>query len=180
MKRTRLLNRLSRAAKAGIAAALVVGVGGCDVMGIGCEQIGVLPITVQVLDDATGMQVTTPTTVVIRDGTYADSVYVDDWEGLRSIGLGEDREGNYDVVVRAAGYDEWSRSDVRVRRSGGCDQLQAAVLTARLHRANTVAVTTRAAERRRSAHAPTALITGVDTPGIIASHAYARPIAETA
>lgn len=140
MKHLRILGGLTRAAKASVAAALVAGISGCDVMGIGCEQIGVLPITVQVLDDATGMQVTTPTTVVIRDGTYADSVHVDDWKGLRSIGLGEDREGDYDVVVRAAGYAEWSRSNVRVRRSGGCDQLQAAVLTARLHRANAVAV----------------------------------------
>ena len=124
------MNRLSRM----IAAVLLLALSGCDVMGIGCEQIGVLAVTVQVLDDARGTQVTAPTTVVIRDGTYADSVHVDSWDGLRSVGVGEDREGDYDVVVRAAGYTEWSRSNVRVRRSGGCDQLQAAVLTARLTR----------------------------------------------
>lgn len=61
--------------------------------------------------------------LIVRDGEYADTTSVA-WGGAW------DRAGTFDVVVRAPGYEEWTRGGVRVPERL-CD-LKRARLTARL------------------------------------------------
>jgi hypothetical protein len=61
--------------------------------------------------------------LIVRDGDFVDSTRL-------ARGAAYERAGVYDVVVRAPGYREWRRDDVRVRQRL-CD-LKRARLQARL------------------------------------------------
>jgi hypothetical protein len=117
-----------------VVVAIALGITGCDVMGVGCEPIGEYAVSVQVLDQSTGERVQEPTTLVIRDGAYVDSVRIESWGSRRSISAGREREGTYHVSVRSDGYAEWTQEDVRAGRRSQCGNLDAARLTAAVTR----------------------------------------------
>lgn len=75
-------------------------------------------ISVHVTDSVTGAPAAGGAKLVVRDGTYADSMvvsenpaYVQDW----MAGAGE-RAGTYTVTITKPGYRPWSRAGVVVTR----------------------------------------------------------------
>lgn len=69
------------------------------------------------------------------DGTYADSTtnfFTNPGNGTVAAGLAYERKGTYTVTVRAAGYQDWTKTGVNVT-AGEC-HVNGAVLTARLVR----------------------------------------------
>ena len=80
-----------------------------------CPAIGIAGLIVHVHDGQTGLFAASGSTVVARSGTYADSLRVAT-NAADSFGvqLAENRPGTYDVVVRKAGYLDWTQTGVVV------------------------------------------------------------------
>src|SRR5690606_16878109 len=82
-----------------------------------CTTEYVFALNVQVQDSLTGAWVASGATLIVRDGTYVDSVSGPmnraDADHFPLLAAGE-RPGTYDVVVQHEGYQLWSRSDVEV------------------------------------------------------------------
>jgi hypothetical protein len=85
-----------------------------------CTEIAIAAINVKVLDSVSGLGLSFSNLWArARDGTYMDSTLVPFTiaaNAPRTFGLAYEREGTYDVSVRAAGYREWTRSHVVVKR----------------------------------------------------------------
>jgi hypothetical protein len=111
-----------------------VSLGGCsNLFPPTCTTEASPAVQVRVLDSATGAPAAEGAKLVIRDGAYADSAT--GFPGVAEIAAGFEETGTFDVLVRKAGYREWTRQDVRVTRGGSCDKVQTARLTAELERA---------------------------------------------
>jgi hypothetical protein len=86
-------------------------------------------VAVEAVDARSGrplpLDIADRTTVIVSDGAYADTSA----SGLYG-GVGSDRMGTYEVVVRAPGYREWRATGVRPARR--VCYIQTAVLRARL------------------------------------------------
>ncbi len=74
---------------------------------------------VRVKDSLSGAWIASGSTIVVRDGTYADSVVVPanrpDLDAGISSFAGE-RAGSYSVSVRRAGYTDWLQSTIVVTK----------------------------------------------------------------
>jgi hypothetical protein len=85
-----------------------------------CTDIAMAAINVKVLDSASGLGLSFSNLWArARDGTYTDSTLVPFTiaaNAPRTFGLAYEREGTYEVTVRAAGYREWTRPNVVVKR----------------------------------------------------------------
>lgn len=96
---------------------------------LGCENSTVcadpprFAVSVRVRDASTGAAAAFGATLVVRDGQYADSVtgmYPGPDESQASfLGAAEERPGTYDVTVRRAGYQTWTRQGLVVKQ-GEC------------------------------------------------------------
>lgn len=86
---------------------------------VGCQADQRPGIEVTVLDSITGGAVPGTVTAKATSGTYADSVVA---PGDQSpFALAEGRPGTYEVEVRAAEYQPWSRDGVLIpERASGC------------------------------------------------------------
>jgi hypothetical protein len=80
-------------------------------------------VVVRVRDVRTAAPPTVPVTVVVRDGSFADSATtVMDARALNPehIGVGPARAGRYTVRVRAPGFQPWSGRAHAQRQRGPC------------------------------------------------------------
>lgn len=99
-----------------------------------CSEAGKFGLYVTVVDSTTGGPPTSRPTLIIVDGTFADTV-VGLPPGERPVSVipaAGERPGTYSLAVTAAGYRRWTRDGVRVREGGRCDDIQTVRLTARL------------------------------------------------
>ena len=126
--------------RSAIGVAMYVGLVGCDAVDRllpgGCSQVLALGIGVAVVDSLSNVSLVNGATVLVRDGTYSDSVTVAGDSSLTfspRIWLVPDRPGTYAIGVRHAGYSDWSTSNVRVVKDG-C-HVKAVFVDARLTRA---------------------------------------------
>jgi hypothetical protein len=91
-------------------------------------------------DSATGAPLAYRSSLVIRDGSYSDSVAFDepqrDSARVSLLVAGKNREGTYSVTVRRAGARTWTRENVKASRDR-CGDLVAVRLTVRLQPAPT-------------------------------------------
>jgi hypothetical protein len=100
-----------------------------------CAAVVEPALTVKVIDDLTGENISAGATLIARDGDFVDSVTVPvdepvlDARGVSMSGTAE-RPGTYDVTVRRAGFADWQRDGVQVA-DGRCNVLTVE-LTARL------------------------------------------------
>ena len=70
---------------------------------------------VHVRDSVTNAGIVGGTKLVIRDGTYGDSIVVAEIQtGEGPMNLGENRPGVYTLTVSKPGYRTWSRSSISV------------------------------------------------------------------
>ena len=121
MIRSRMLHVL-------IAAGAPLLAGGCEVLGLSCNDDAPSALVVDVVDDATGAPVS-GAIVWVSDGAFTDTLFVE--EGTASGPTM--RAGNYDVHVEHADYASWVRHDVEVSENA-CGQPRTRELTARLER----------------------------------------------
>lgn len=112
----------------------LMALGGCNgLLPTACTMEARFAVQVRVLDAATGAPAAEGAKLVVREGAYADSTT--GFPGTAEIAAGIEETGTFDVLVRKAGYRDWTRQDVRVTRAGSCDKVQTARLTAELERA---------------------------------------------
>lgn len=105
--------------------------GGCEWIGVACPDVGSYAVNVEVRDAVTGVPATEGAILIVQEGEYADTVQ--GGPGAPPVlAAAPERPGTYNVLVQKAGYQDWTRQDVRVRRGGGCDRLKSARLTANL------------------------------------------------
>ena len=119
------------------AGAVLLGCGSAT--GDDCAGEGVYAVKVEIVDSLTGAPLAYRSSLIIRDGAYVDSVPFR-WAAVDSarvnyLDAGPDREGTYNVTVRRAGSQVWTRNGVRARRENGCNVKQAQ-LRARLQPTN--------------------------------------------
>jgi hypothetical protein len=99
--------------------------------GITCSGVGGYAVQVEVRDAVTGASAVEGAVLTVTDGAYADSAR--GGPGAPPVlAAAPERPGTYTATVRRAGYAEWSRTGVRVGRSGSCGTLDVARLTALL------------------------------------------------
>jgi hypothetical protein len=85
-------------------------------------------VTVEMRDARTGAALTGPATLTVRDGAFTETVEIP--AEFTSMGVAHERAGVYVVTLRKAGYRDWTRADVSVKRDE-C-HVQTAVLRADL------------------------------------------------
>lgn len=99
-------------------------VGVCLVVGcdnpVVCTGTEGFAITVQVREASTGEPAALGATLVVREGTYADSMtgtVLPPSPFATQLEAARDRPGTYDVLVRKAGYLTWTRQGVQAQES---------------------------------------------------------------
>lgn len=102
--------------------ALLLGACGDLILGADCGSIGRHAVFVEPRDARTSRRLDA-VTLVIREGTYSDSVSTPPGVAI-DLGAGREREGTYEVEVRRAGYHDWRQDSLRVVRGGECNVLQ--------------------------------------------------------
>jgi hypothetical protein len=118
-------------------ASLLVGVSGCNdpVGAIACTSEARQAINVFVRDAVSDAPIASGATLVLRDGTFADSVtspFGDPSNNQASLSPlnSFERAGTYAVTVRRANYVQWDTTGVRVTE--GVCHVNTVTLTARL------------------------------------------------
>jgi len=100
-----------------------------------CSDVGNFAVIVTVVDSTTGGPPSSQPTLVIVDGTFADTLVgpvVPGQSPVSVIAAAVERPGTYSLTVTAAGYRRWMRDGVQAREGGRCDELETVRLTARL------------------------------------------------
>jgi hypothetical protein len=90
--------------------------GSCNLPGnVACTLEARAAISVDVRDSVTNAAVGRGSTIIARDGLYADTAEITSvFDG--PYGLAHERPGTYAVTVEQQGYRPWSRSGLRVTK----------------------------------------------------------------
>ena len=93
-------------------------------------------VTAEIRDAATGAPAAYHAWLIIRDGSYADSLSnsQSDSASALTISVGF-RPGTYAVTIRREGYVSWTTNGVVARTSRYCAHMQGALLQVQLQRA---------------------------------------------
>jgi hypothetical protein len=84
-----------------------------------CPAIVPVSVRVTVQDSVTGANVTPGSTLILRNAASVDSVVAPGEPALTAMGVGEGRTGTFTLTVRRAGYQPWTKTDVKVE-DGTC------------------------------------------------------------
>jgi hypothetical protein len=98
-----------------------------------CPLWIVSPISLEIRDDASSLPAAQGTTVTFRNGNQSMTVRPTAPEQFVVVASG--RPGTYSVLVHKTGYEDWTRSAVRVR-GNQCGVAKTVVLRAYLKRAS--------------------------------------------
>lgn len=107
----------------------ILGVVGCGILGVDCDDDFQPGIVMTVVDSISGGPVPGEVTATATDGTYMETVAV---PGDSPFTLAENRAGSYDLEVTAPDYQTWTRTGVIVQVSGNACNVQRIRLTALL------------------------------------------------
>lgn len=107
----------------------VLGVVGCGIIGVDCDDDFQPGIVMTVVDSISGGPVPGEATATATDGTYVESVAV---PGDTPFTLAANRAGTYDVEVTAPDYQTWMTTGVTVQVSGNSCSVRRVRLTALL------------------------------------------------
>ncbi len=89
-------------------------------------------VSVEMRDARSGAVLTGPATLTVRDGAFVETAQIP--AGMTGTGVAHERAGVFVVTVSKAGYRDWTRADVSVKR-GEC-HVETAVLRAELEPAS--------------------------------------------
>ncbi len=127
-------NRVFRVLQSFALGAALLGAGACIGPFESCDAVGKYGIEITVLDSLSGKSPVGAAVLTVRDGDFQESsgaaLLVSG--GTLIIAGALDRPGTYDVVLRMAPYQDWTKNAVRVTASGRCDEVDTVKLTARL------------------------------------------------
>lgn len=107
----------------------VLGVVGCGIIGLDCDDDFQPGIVMTVVDSISGGPVPGEATATATEGAYLETVAVPDDTPFT---LAENRAGTYDVEVTAPDYRTWMRTGVTVQVSGNSCSVNRVRLTALL------------------------------------------------
>jgi hypothetical protein len=93
-----------------------------------CTMEARTAVQVEMRDARTGAALKGPATLTVRDGAFVETAEIP--EEFSSMGIAHERAGVYVVTVKKAGYRDWTRADVAVKR-GEC-HVETATLRAEL------------------------------------------------
>ncbi len=82
-----------------------------------CTMEARTAVQVEMRHAQTGAALAGPATLTVRDGAFVETVEIP--AEFSSMGIAHERAGVYVVTVRKAGYRDWTRADVSVKR-GEC------------------------------------------------------------
>ena len=85
---------------------------------VACTLEAIAGITVEPIDSRTGKLVSGPTTLIIREGLYADTVRttIGTVPLPGKISAAYERPGTYDVIVRHPGYQDFLLTGIEVTK----------------------------------------------------------------
>lgn len=100
----------------------------------GCADVANFGLAVTVVDARTGTRPTSIPTLIVTEGAYSETARGPDPDPTRPARFfaAEERAGTYTLTVTASGNRAWTRSGVRVSRSGRCQELQIVQVRAEL------------------------------------------------
>lgn len=105
-------------------------------VGSDCHDVAGYALRVTVTDSLTGQPPTSVPSLTVTDGAFSEVHPTPDLGGgnTNEFLAARERPGVYEIVVRAAGYVDWTRSAITVGRGGDCAVIQTALVGARLRR----------------------------------------------
>ena len=84
-----------------------------------CPQVSRDGLALTIVDSVSGLPVANGATVVVTDGNFQQTITIPATPSAATVAAAPDRPGTYSIVVRRAGYHNWTRSGIEVR-SDGC------------------------------------------------------------
>ncbi len=104
--------------------------------GTDCHAVASYALRVIVTDSISGLPPSSTPSLTVVDGAFSESHTAPNLGGGSPNGFlaAKERAGEYQVVVRAAGFADWTRVGIRAERKGACRVLQTAQVNARLGR----------------------------------------------
>ena len=108
----------------------VVTAAGCELDPLVCNDGSIPAVTVVVRDSVANAPIPQELEMVgiLTDGSFTESM----WRRGSELSGGDDRPGNYEVEIRAEGYQTWRRSGIVVEPGAVCPIDDPVELTARL------------------------------------------------
>jgi hypothetical protein len=101
--------------------------------GVMCTMLYAYGITVMVVDSASGDSIRSGAMLIARDGAYADTVRQGSGAPIGStLSTAGERPGTYSLTVLKSGYQQWTRSGMKVTKDE-C-HVRGVAITARLQR----------------------------------------------
>lgn len=101
-----------------------------------CDDVGNFGIKVTVVDSLTGRtpQLGLTAVLILRDGTYTETAQASTQIGNTPLVVAGalERPGTYSLEVQMTGYNNWTRTGVRVQEEGRCDHVKTVNVTARM------------------------------------------------
>lgn len=123
-----------RTARVLLGSAVLLVTGACGSLVGNCDDLGRFGVAVTAVSARADRPLTTPPTVTVTDGAFSEMplpIARPDGKGFE-FPAAFTRSGEYTVQVTAPNFRTWTRSGVRARRAGGCNELQTARVTAHL------------------------------------------------
>jgi len=116
---------------------LIAFLSACDLFtSTDCNAVAAYALRVAVIDSASGLPPNSTPSLTVTDGAFSESHPAPNLGGgsVNEFLAAKERPGEYQVVVRAAGYADWTRSGIRAERQGQCRILQTVQVNARLRK----------------------------------------------
>ncbi|HUP90143.1 MAG TPA: hypothetical protein VM100_12350 [Longimicrobiales bacterium] len=82
-----------------------------------CERVAIPGIQISIRDSTSNIPFTRQVTAVAREGTFGDSILVNNPYQIGDLNLVHDRPGTYSVSIRAMDYTEWKATNVTVTKT---------------------------------------------------------------
>lgn len=107
----------------------------------GCaeDSLAVPGLVIEIRDASTGAPAAYDATVVVRDGSYADTIRGSDHiipehrTQVASVWAAENRIGTYDVTILHPEYQTWHQEGIRVAKSGSNSPFDNSPLPKQVH-----------------------------------------------
>jgi hypothetical protein len=114
--------------------ATLLGTSACNAVSNGdCIAIGVVGLTVTVVDASTQAAPSSVPSLEVTDGSFQESYATPNVGGtIPTFAAATERPGVYTIVVRAAGYRTFTQADIAVTRGGSCNTIQGVKIKAPL------------------------------------------------
>ena len=109
---------IMRASRLSIIVGAAAIIAGCNPFSGPCTTDIRWGIVVEVRNAVTGESLADGARLIVRDGDYVETVDGPPVPGFPELRAAGERAGTYDVTIQKAGYQDWTRTGIRVRDQG--------------------------------------------------------------